>query len=90
MRSSTETQTLPANADGKQRRREQHEKTDEPDDFEAWYLRAVTEQYANDLDKVRQAPDFKDSSVSILVKALRQGAEIYGKRDRDVVMGGGL
>lgn len=50
----------------------------------------MTAQYANDLDKVRQAPDFKASSVPVLVKALRQGAELFSEQDKEVVMRGGM
>ncbi|KAB8659303.1 hypothetical protein FH972_026192 [Carpinus fangiana] len=43
-------------------------------DLENWYLRAVTQQYADDLSALRNAPDFRDASVPILIKALMQGA----------------
>jgi len=43
---------------------------------EAWYLRSVASQYANDLDKLRTAPDFKGKeSVEVLRWALRLGVE---------------
>jgi len=43
---------------------------------EAWYLRTVAAQYANDLDKLRTAPDFKGKeSVEVLRWAMRLGVE---------------
>jgi len=43
---------------------------------EAWYLRTVASQYANDLDKLRTAPDFKGKeSVEVLRWAMRLGVE---------------
>lgn len=56
------------------------------DDFDAWYLRQVTAQYANDLDKVRGAADFKDASVPMLVEALKQGARAFGEEEKKAVM----
>jgi hypothetical protein len=42
--------------------------------FTQWYMRTITEQYAEDLDKLRQAQDFKGKeSVEILRRALRLG-----------------
>ena len=43
---------------------------------EAWYFRTVASQYANDLDKLRTAPDFKGKeSVEVLRWAMRLGVE---------------
>ncbi|KAI9724615.1 MAG: hypothetical protein M1828_003639 [Chrysothrix sp. TS-e1954] len=58
-------------------------------DFETWYLRAVTAQYAEDLDKLRNAPDFRDGFVPQLVDALRQGAGCFSREERELVMGRG-
>lgn len=55
--------------------------------FENWYLRAVTKQFANDLERLRSAPDFKDSSVPILIKALKQGAGLFDHKQRDRLIG---
>ena len=59
-----------------------------PLDFEAYYLQKVTAEFADDIDKVRNANDFKESSVPILIEALRQGAVLYGEEERKRVMGG--
>ncbi|MCJ1296130.1 hypothetical protein MMC34_007695 [Xylographa carneopallida] len=57
--------------------------------FESFYLQAVTREFADDIDKVRNASDFKDSSLPILIEALRQGVGIYGEDERQRVMGRG-
>ncbi|MCJ1399301.1 hypothetical protein MMC11_002503 [Xylographa trunciseda] len=54
--------------------------------FESFYLQAVTREFADDIDKVRNASDFKDSSLPILIEALRQGVGIYGEEERERVM----
>ncbi|MCJ1378034.1 hypothetical protein MMC17_001130 [Xylographa soralifera] len=59
------------------------------DTFESFYLQAVTREFADDIDKVRNASDFKDSSLPILIEALRQGVGIYGEEERERVMGRG-
>ena len=41
--------------------------------FEDFYLRQATKEFANDLDKLRNASDFNARSVPILIDALRQG-----------------
>ena len=56
-------------------------------DFDAWYLRLVTDEFASDLDKLRKAPDFKESSVPILIRALKQGAELFSEEEKKIVMG---
>ncbi|MCJ1285730.1 hypothetical protein MMC26_005071 [Xylographa opegraphella] len=57
--------------------------------FDSFYLQAVTREFADDIDKVRNSSDFKDSSLPILIEALRQGVGIYGEEERERVMGRG-
>jgi len=57
-------------------------------ELEIWYLQQLTSQYANDLEKLRNAPDFKDASVPILIHALKQGAYAFAEGQRAVVLGG--
>jgi len=46
--------------------------------FEAFYLKRVTNELAEDLDKVRGADDFKDeSAVPMLIYALLQGTQTF-------------
>ena len=57
-----------------------------PEDFEALYLQQVTREFADDIDKLRKAGDFTDSSVPILVDALKQGALLFDEEERKKLM----
>lgn len=43
-------------------------------DFSTFYLQQITQELSDDIQKVREAEDFKMDSVSFLVHALRQGS----------------
>ncbi|KAI4664916.1 uncharacterized protein J4E79_003215 [Alternaria viburni] len=57
------------------------------DEFGALYLRKIAAEFADDLDKVREAPDFKASSVPMLIHALKQGESLYSVEERKRVVG---
>lgn len=57
------------------------------DDFSAIYLRKVAAEFADDLDKVREAQDFKASSVPMLIHALKQGESLFTVEERRRVVG---
>jgi ribosome assembly protein 3 len=59
------------------------------EDFEAYYLQRATKELAEDLEKVRNAQDFKPESVQILVDALRQGASTVPPADQERVVNAG-
>ncbi|KAI6885242.1 hypothetical protein KC318_g15731 [Hortaea werneckii] len=50
--------------------------------FEEFYLRQATKEFANDLDKLRSASDFKASSVPMLIDALKQGTVCFSREER--------
>ncbi|KAL1305985.1 hypothetical protein AAFC00_004120 [Neodothiora populina] len=50
--------------------------------FDAYYLRQITKEFAEDLDKVRSAADFKNTSIPMLVDALKQGRTCFTQNDR--------
>ena len=56
-------------------------------DFESFYLRKVTNEFADDLEKLRGASDFGEKSLPILISALKQGASIYSEAEKKKVMG---
>ncbi|MCJ1338491.1 hypothetical protein MMC09_003779 [Bachmanniomyces sp. S44760] len=69
---------------------DQAEKPSSPaklEDFDALYLRSVTSEFADDLDKIRNASDFSDKSVPILIDALKQGSSMYSEDERRIAMG---
>ncbi|GKT39889.1 ribosome assembly protein 4 [Colletotrichum spaethianum] len=55
-------------------------------EFAAFYLQRTTQEFAEDLDKVREADDFKADSVPFLVHALQQGTALYSARDQERVV----
>lgn len=50
--------------------------------FDDFYLEQLTREFADDLDKIRSAPDFKNSSVEVLIEALKQGRACFAESDR--------
>lgn len=61
--------------------------SDAPADFETFYLQQVTREFADDLDKLRNASDFNEKSLSVLVAALKQGAKLYSEEELENIMG---
>lgn len=58
--------------------------------FESFYLRQAAKEFSDDLDKLRGASDFKgQSSVELLVGALKQGGACFSPDERSRVGGGG-
>ncbi|KAF2846055.1 hypothetical protein T440DRAFT_502082 [Plenodomus tracheiphilus IPT5] len=57
------------------------------EEFEALYLRKVAAELADDLDKVREAQDFKANSVPMLIHALKQGASLFSVEEKRRVVG---
>ncbi|KAF2641260.1 hypothetical protein P280DRAFT_306608 [Massarina eburnea CBS 473.64] len=59
----------------------------EAEDFASIYLRKVTAELGDDLDKVREAKDFKSSSLPMLIHALKQGGSMYSAEEKRRVVG---
>lgn len=57
--------------------------------FEDFYLRQATNEFANDLDKLRSAGDFNARSVALLVRALKQGSACFRPDERARIGGAG-
>ena len=57
------------------------------DDFGTLYLRKIAAEFADDLDKVREAQDFKASSVPMLIHALKQGESLFTPEEKRRVVG---
>ncbi|RSL81971.1 hypothetical protein CEP51_005482 [Fusarium floridanum] len=45
-------------------------------EFTSYYLQRATQELSEDLDKVRNAEDFKADSIPFLVHALQQGVQV--------------
>ncbi|KAI4284530.1 MAG: hypothetical protein L6R38_001353 [Xanthoria sp. 2 TBL-2021] len=59
----------------------------EETDFETFYLKQVTTEFADDLDKLRNASDFTERSMPVLIEALKDTARTYSEEDKAKVMG---
>lgn len=56
--------------------------------FDDFYLKQGTKEFANDLDTLRSAGDFGESSVPILIDALKQGRACFTAEERRKIAGG--
>jgi len=56
-------------------------------EFSAWYLKQITGELADDLDKVRNAKDFTERSVPIMVAALQSGHTIFSIEEKRRILG---
>jgi ribosome assembly protein 3 len=61
--------------------------TQPTEDFSAIYLRKIAAEVADDLDKVREAQDFKANSVPMLIHALKQGESMFSAEEKRRVVG---
>jgi ribosome assembly protein 3 len=56
--------------------------------FTQYYTRQATLEFAEDLDRLRGAEDFKEDALALLVQALQQGTALFSTEEqRRVVMG---
>lgn len=62
---------------------------DGKDEFSAYYLQRATKELAGDLDKVRDARDFKPESVQVLVHAIQQGSTSFPSSERGRIAAAG-
>lgn len=52
------------------------------EEFDAIYIRKITTELADDLDKVREAQDFKANSIPMLIHALKQGESLFSSEEK--------
>lgn len=62
------------------------EKTKSDTEFENYYTQLMTKEFGDDLNKLRQSKDFTDSSLFLLVRALKQGANIFDDTQRKQIL----
>lgn len=58
--------------------------------FAEFYLRQITQEFADDLDKLRTASDFNDRSVELLIDSLQKGTACFDREERVRVGRAGL
>lgn len=59
----------------------------EEEEFDSIYIRKITTELADDLDKVREAQDFKANSIPMLIHALKQGESLFSVEEKRRVVG---
>jgi len=50
--------------------------------FGRYYMKKVTEEFAEDLDRIRRADDFHGGALELLVKALQDGTAVFATEDQ--------
>ncbi|CAD6587641.1 MAG: hypothetical protein ASARMPRED_003211 [Alectoria sarmentosa] len=53
------------------------------EDFESYYLKRVTAEFADDIDRLRNAPDFNERSVPVLIAALKGGSKGFSEDEKE-------
>ncbi|KAI0404058.1 ribosome-assembly protein 3-domain-containing protein [Xylaria palmicola] len=58
--------------------------------FTAYYLQQSTKEFAEDLDKIRGADDFKGgAALPMLIRSLQQGTSMFAAADQQRIAGAG-
>lgn len=55
--------------------------------FKRYYMQNLAMEFAEDLDQIRNADDFNDGSMPVLVNALEQGTSIFTADEQRIVVG---
>ena len=58
------------------------------EDFESSYMKMVTAEFADDIDRLRNSPDFREHSVPVLIQALKQCSERFSDEEKEKMMKG--
>ncbi|KAI0551896.1 ribosome-assembly protein 3-domain-containing protein [Xylaria curta] len=56
-------------------------------DFTSYYLQQSTKEFAEDLDKIRSADDFKTDALPMLIRSLQQGTSMFSAADQRRIIG---
>lgn len=51
-------------------------------------MQLITGEFGEELNAIRQAKDFNDRSLPMLVRALKQGVNIFGEEEKRAVLEG--
>ena len=52
-------------------------------------MQKATQEFAEDLDKIRSADDFKNDSLPVLIDALQQGTSMFSLQDQQRIVAAG-
>lgn len=62
-------------------------KAEQAAEFNSYYLQRATKEFGEDLDKVRNADDFKNDGIAMLIHALQQGTAMFSEEDQRRILG---
>lgn len=54
--------------------------------FVQHYLALMTENFGDDLIKIRESNDFNDGNMPLLISALKEGVNMFDKEQRDLIL----
>jgi ribosome assembly protein 3 len=54
--------------------------------FSQYYMQKAAVEFADDLDRIRSADDFRDGFLSLLVHALQQGVNVFSMTEKQRVI----
>lgn len=58
--------------------------------FTKYYMQRATTEFAEDLDKIRGADDFKDDALPLLINALQQGTSVFSIEEQRRIVTAGM
>lgn len=50
--------------------------------FTSFYLQRATQEFSEDLDKIRSVDDFRNDAIPVLINALSQGTSMFSPADQ--------
>jgi hypothetical protein len=50
-------------------------------------MKLVTTEFSEDLDRLRQSKDFHDKSLALLIRGLKEGADMFNQEERNIILG---
>jgi ribosome assembly protein 3 len=64
--------------------------TDVSATFTKHYMQRATQEFAEDLDRIRAADDFKDDALPLLINALQQGTSVFSIEEQRRIVTAGM
>lgn len=59
-------------------------------EFTKYYMLRATTEFAEDLDEIRRADDFKEDALPLLISALQQGTSIFSIEEQRRIVTAGI
>jgi len=59
-------------------------------EFKNYYLQRATQEFGEDLDRIRNADDFRDGTIPLLIHALQQGTSVFSVEEQRRIVTAGV